>query len=126
MEFYRDLLGFRVFKVLSVKGKFLQRLLGRKGIKLTYAKLYGPNQPENSHPVFELHCWQKPKVLAKANYSHISLTAKNLDYEYRRLSRRGVRFISAPCQSPGRKTKICFAFDPDDNLIEFIEDLKNK
>lgn len=119
-------MGLKVDKIISLKGKYLETIFKRKGIKLTYVKMRFPSQPKNSPPVFELHYWQNPKRPPNSGYNHISFTIKNLDYEYKRLKRRGVKFISGPKVSADKRTKICFAYDPDRHLIEFIEDLRIK
>jgi len=124
LQFYRDILGLKVFKVFNIEGKYPESVLKVKGIKLTYVKMRTKGQPRNSPAVFELHYWKKPKVAKRARYNHISFTIENLDREYKRLSRRGVRFISKPMQAPHGKTKICFGYDPDNNLIEFVEESK--
>ena len=123
LRFYRDILGLKVEKIITLKGKHLETIFNKKGIVLRYAKLYTPGQNKTDAPVFELHCWKKPKIIPKKGYNHISFTVKDLDVEYRRLSKLGVKFISVPLNSPVTNTKLCFGHDPDGNLIEFIEDL---
>lgn len=123
IRFYRDTLGLKVEKDITLRGKHLERVFNRKGIVLRYAKLYAPSQRKKDSPVFELHCWVKPKMAPKKGYNHISFTVKNLSREYKRLSKIGVKFLSSPLKSPVTNTKLCFAHDPDGNLIEFIEDL---
>ena len=123
LRFYRDILGLKVEKVITLKGRHLENLFNKKGIILRYAKLYAPAQNKKESPVFELHCWKKPKMFPKKGYGHISFTVKGLDSEYKRLSKLGVKFLSRPLHSPVNKTKLCFGYDPDGNLIEFIEDL---
>lgn len=124
LNFYTDLIGLKVAKVLTVKGRYPEAVLGIKGVKLTYAKLRTPGQAKNNPPVFELHYWKNPKLKQRQTFSHISFTVQDIGCEYKRLSKRGVKFISEPIRSPDGKTKICFAYDPDSNLIEFVEDLK--
>ncbi len=123
LKFYRDILGLKVEKVLTVAGKYPETAFNIKGIKLTYAKLRAPRDHKNSPPVFELHYWKNPKIKPMHGYNHISFTVKNLDGEYKRLHKLGVKFISAPIMAPDKKTKICFGYDSDKNLIEFIEDI---
>ncbi len=108
----------------NIEGRYPQTVLNVKGIKLTYVKLRTQNQPKKNPAVFELHYWKKPKISKRAKYNHISFTVDNMDREYERLKRRGVRFISRPMQAPHGETKICFGYDPDNNLIEFVEELK--
>ncbi|MCX5701860.1 MAG: VOC family protein [Candidatus Omnitrophica bacterium] len=124
LKFYTGLIGLKVAKVLTVKGRYPQTVLGIKGIRLTYVKLRTPNQAKNNTPIFELHYWKNPRIKQRQAYSHISFTVQDIGYEYKRLSKGGVKFISEPVRSPDGKTKICFAYDPDSNLIEFVEDLK--
>ena len=124
LEFYRDTLGLKVFKIVTTKGKYPEQLLNIKGIELTYAKLRTPGQSKNSPAIFELHHWRKPKVTPRKGYNHISFTVRDIDDVYKRLSKQGIKFISVPRESPGGYTKVCFAYDPDNNLIEFVEDLR--
>lgn len=122
LKFYRDIMGLGVFKVRTVEGEYPATVLGVKGIKLTYVKLRARKQAKDRPAVFELHYWQRPRISQRSKYNHISFTIKDIDSEYKRLRKRGVRFISKPVKSPDGSTKICFCFDPDNNLIEFIED----
>lgn len=126
LRFYRDILGLKVSKTLTVKGRFPERVLGKKGISLTYVKMGARKDSPKLPPTFELHCWHKPGILPGAGYNHVSFTVGDIAYEYKRLSGKGVKFISGPVRSKEGKTKICFAYDPDGNLIEFVEDLKKK
>ena len=121
LKFYRDILGFKVSKVTTLKGKYPEAVLGIKGIRITYVKLYAPNQAKKTAPILELHYWKNPKKIPKKTYNHISFTVEDIDYEYQRLRNQGVKFISHPIKPPYRSSKLCFAYDPDGNLIEFIE-----
>ena len=126
LKFYRDILGLKVSKIITTQGRYPERALNIKGIKLTYAKLRAPGQSKKSPEILELHCWQRPKITSCKGYNHISFTVKDLGDLYKRLSKSGVSFISGPLKAPHGLTKICFAYDPDNNLIEFVEDLKKR
>lgn len=123
LKFYRDILGLKVYKIITIKGEPLERIFNFKNAKLIYAKMRSPFQAKNSPSVFELHYWQRPRILPQPGYDHISFSVKNIDYEYKRLSKLGVKFIAKPVKAPHGETKLCFAYDPDKHLIEFIEDL---
>lgn len=123
LKFYKDIIGLKVFKKLTVEGEYPETAFNIKGIKLTYVKMHSPNQAKDSPPIFELHYWENPRMLPKAGYNHISFTVEDIDYEYKRLSKSGVKFISKPITAPDNNTKICFGYDPDKNLIEFVEEL---
>ena len=122
LRFYRDILGLSVSKILTVEGKELQELFNLKKAKLTYAKLYTQGQSRRNPPVFELHYWHIPPRRPKRDFSHISFTVDDLNREYKRLKKAGVRFISGPKKVTYSQSRICFAYDPDRHLIEFIED----
>lgn len=124
LKFYRDILGLKLYKTFTIEGKIPETALGIKGIKLTYVKLRSPGQPKRSPAIFELHYWHHPKMRHKKGYNHVSFTVKNIDREYRRLKKLGVKFISVPINAPHGRTKLCFARDPDNNLIEFVENLR--
>lgn len=126
LKFYKDILGLKVFKILTVEGKYPETVLNIKGVKLTYVKMRSSNQSKNSPAIFELHYWQNPRILPKPGYNHIAFTVENIDYEYKRLRKLGVKFISQPIKAPHSNTKICFGYDPDNNLIEFVEELNNE
>lgn len=123
LNFYRDFLGFNVTKIITVSGRYPQTALNVKGARITYIKLSAPNQPKKTEPILELHYWENPKLKPRKNLNHISLTVNKIESEYNRLCRLGVKFISSPIKNPYGNTKLCFAYDPDKNLIEFIEDL---
>lgn len=124
LKFYRDILGLRVDKILNVEGKYPQTVLQKKGIRLTYVKMRSPHQSKNTPPVFELHYWKNPRISPRSGYNHVSFTVKDIDYEYKRLTKLGVKFLSPPQEAPHGDTKICFVYDPDKHLIEFVEDLR--
>lgn len=124
LRFYRDILGLKISKAIDLEGRYPETVLNMRKIKLTYVKMRTPGQPKNSPPIFELHHWKNPKILPKRGYHHISFSVKDMDAEFKRLTRLGVRFISKPIRTPYSNTKICFGYDPDNNLIEFVEELK--
>ncbi|MGD9015598.1 MAG: VOC family protein [Candidatus Omnitrophota bacterium] len=123
LRFYTEIIGLEISKILTLKGRYPETVLDVKGIELTYVKMRTPCQSRVSPPVFELHYWHKPRISPKTGRSHFSFTVENIDREYKRLTKQGVRFISPPTRAPDNTTKICFAYDPDNNLIEFVQDL---
>ncbi|MDD5085191.1 MAG: VOC family protein [Candidatus Omnitrophica bacterium] len=125
LKFYRDIMGLKMSKILTVEGRDLETIFNIKGIKLTYVKMRFPKQPKNSLPAFELHYWHKPRISPEGGYNHISFTVKDMDREYGRLKKSGVKFLSKPVKVCYSDAKICFCLDPDGHLIELIEDLAN-
>ncbi len=126
LGFYRDLMGLKVCKVLTVEGEYPEAVFNMKGVKLTYVKMESRDQCGQRAPVFELHYWERPRIAPQGGYNHISFTVCDIENEYKRLGKSGVRFISRPVRSPDNATKVCFGYDPDGNLIEFIEELTDQ
>ena len=123
LKFYRDVIGLKVVKILTIEGECPDEVFNTKGVKLTYAKLRSNDQPMSAQPVIELHYWLRPKRFKKPGFNHIAFTVKNIEREYKRLKKAGVKFISKPVKVTYSNSKICFGYDSDNNLIEFIEDL---
>ncbi|MDP8261762.1 MAG: VOC family protein [Candidatus Ancaeobacter aquaticus] len=124
IEFYTKRLGFSLCKKVTVSGLYPDYLFQRKKVRLTYAKLHSPEQSKKSEPMFELHYWHNPRFRPRVTYDHIALTSSDLDNEYKRLKKCGLTFISKPKKAPHGGTKVCFGYDPDGHLIEFMEDIK--
>jgi catechol 2,3-dioxygenase-like lactoylglutathione lyase family enzyme len=124
VRFYRDTLGLRVSKAVIIEGDYPEKIFNVKGIKLEYAKMRHPGQSVRDEPVFELHCRKAPRFSPSRWRGHIAFTVKDIESEYRRLKKAGVKLISEPVQSPDGRVKICFAYDPDMNMIELMEDRK--
>ena len=108
-------------EIRKYEGEHPEKILGIKGIKLTYVKLRTKDQPRHKNAIFELHHWERPKAPKQKWLGHISFTVDNMDREYKRLKRLGVKFISKPLKSPVSGHKLCFGYDPDGNLIEFAD-----
>lgn len=126
IRFYRDVLGLTVEKVREISGPKAEEVLGKKGAHLQYVKLSSPDQPKGAEPVLELHCWKHPKRAAGMGGGHLAFTLRDIGRAYRAMKRRGIRFVSAPSLSPSGRTKLCFGYDPDGNLIEYFQDLPAK
>ena len=122
LKFYRDILGFRVSKVLTLKGWYPEKLFNIKGIKLVYVKMHDPSQSKKSPPIFELHCWLKPRIRKLSGHNHISFTVKNAQKIYENLKENKVKIISSPAKAPDSGCQVFFAHDPDNHLIEFVQD----
>jgi hypothetical protein len=56
-------------------------------------------------------------------YTHICLLVTDMDVEYERLQRGGMRFHCPPMQL-GRRAKVTYGRDLDGNVIELLEYLR--
>ena len=121
-RFYRDVLGLRVSKVLRLEGWYPEALFNIKGVKLEYVKMHAPGQGKMSPPVFELHCWKRPRIKNLPSMGHVSFTVKDAGSMYKKLKKAKARVISRPVKAPDSGCMFFFAKDPDGNLIEFVQD----
>lgn len=127
LKFYRDLIGLKVVKDFTEKGKYIDSISGLSGVHLRMVKLTAddgsmielllylshPNQPPIKTRIYDLGC------------SHVAFTVDNIDMEYERLSGKGVKFNCPPYISPDGYAKVTFCHDPDGTCIELVEVLDN-
>ena len=125
LEFYRDILGFKIKIDVLEEGKFIDTILGLKDVKVRTVKMVA-----DDGNLIELLWYQSHKGKKRENYeifdigaSHPAFTVENLDYEYKRLNEKGIKFISLPQVSPNGKTKVAFCYDPDGAPVELVEEL---
>ena len=57
-------------------------------------------------------------VCAEVNQDY---TVNKIDNLYKKLKKNGVKFFSKPLNSIYDPVKTCFCYDPDYNLIQFVE-----
>ena len=125
LHFYRDLLGLKIKIDMLEEGKFIDTILGIKNVKVRTIKLAA-----DDGCLLEL-LWYKshPRKRRKNNNacdigaSHPAFTVENLDYEYKRLKEKGIKFNCSPQISLDKKAKVTFCKDPDGVLIELVEKL---
>ena len=126
LEFYRDILGFKIKIDALEEGKFIDAILGQKNVKVRTVKMLA-----DDGNLIELLWYQSHKGKKRENYeifdigaSHPAFTVENLDEEYKRLKEKGIKFISSPQMSPNGKAKVAFCYDPDGVPVELVEELK--
>ena len=125
LEFYRDMLGFKIKIDALEEGKFIDAILGLKDVKVRTIKMFA-----DDGNLIELLWYQSHKSKQIENKeifdigaSHPAFTVENLDEEYKRLKEKGIKFISLPQISPNGKAKVAFCYDPDGVPVELVEEL---
>lgn len=125
LHFYKNLLGFQIKIDALEQGDFIDTILGLKNAKVRTIKMLAPDGN-----LIELLSYQSHKGRKKKNKeifdigaSHIAFTVENLDYEYKKLKKQGVKFNCPPQISPDGKAKVAFCYDPDDVPVELVEEL---
>jgi catechol 2,3-dioxygenase-like lactoylglutathione lyase family enzyme len=122
-HFYCKLLNFKVIQKLIEEGPYWNRLINDKNTK---AKIIKAKLPDNV--VLELTEFQgvkkkkmKPIRYKKIGTIHLCFTVNKIDNLYKKLKSNGIKFLSKPLNSIYDPVKTCFCYDPDYNLIQFVQ-----
>jgi len=121
-QFYCNLLGLKIANDFIEESDHIDAILGFSSIRLRIVKLsiddrvliellhfVKPQNDSISPPVWNLGC------------SHVAFTVHNIDKEFDKLSKNGVRFNCPPCISPDGYAKYTYCQDPDGTNIELVE-----
>ena len=107
------------------EGKFIDSILNLKNVKVRTIKMSAEDNNliellwYKSHPKKPT----KTKEICQIGISHPAFTVKNIDYEYKKLRKKGIKFHCPPQISPDGKAKVTFCQDPEGNYIELVEEL---
>lgn len=122
--FYTKLLNFKILQRLIEKGPYWNKLINDKN---TVVKVIKASLPDKT--VLELTEFQnvkrkkitKPRKYSPVGTIHLCFTVKNINKLYKKLKKNKVKFLSEPLSSVYDPVKTCFCYDPDFNLIQFVE-----
>ena len=64
---------------------------------------------------------KKPRKFSSVGTIHMCFTVKNIDKIYKKLKRNKVKFFFPPLSSDYDSVKTYFCYDPDFNLVQFVE-----
>ena len=127
LQFYRDILGFKILKKADESGTCLDNFLNMQNTNVTTIKMIDPNNNIlellyfNSH--LESSDTNKSRRLTEIGCSHFALTVNDLDALYSTLKEQGIEFNYPPQVSDDGNVKIAFCRDPDGTFIEMVEEL---
>lgn len=126
LYFYRDILGLKIQREMFETGRYIDKLSNLNSVTVKTIKMAADDGNLIELLYYESHP-RKPtkRDICDLGCSHIAFTVENLDYEYKRLKRIGIKFNCAPQVSPDGKAKVTFCCDPEGNLIELVEEIKN-
>ena len=128
-RFYCNLLNLKVIQNFIEDGDYFNKLINGKNLK---AKIIKAVSADNVY--VELIEFinakkikiKKPKKYTKVGEIHLCFTVKKIDQLYKKLKKNGIKFLSPPLKSVFDPVKTCFCYDPDFNLIQFVEGGKIK
>ena len=123
--FYKDLLGFTIFKEMNESGKEISNFLGIKNVKVKTVKM-----KNSSGQMIELLYYDNNdlyKNTIKINQigpTHLALSVNDLDSIYNTFLNRGIKFISPPQITADKFAKVAFCIAPEGTFIELVQELK--
>lgn len=126
LQFYCNFLGMSVIREVESVAPLTGDHTGIPGAK---RKLVFVGIPGDNH-MLELVHYVEPLSpdghldRHQLGSAHVCFNVKDLSTLYRRLSAKGVRFVTPPIfrNDPlGEKLGICYLHDPEGNLLEFIQ-----
>ncbi len=123
LAFYRDLLGLKVAKDFTEEGDYIDSVLGLSGVKVRMVKLTTADGATVELLQYLSHPRETPnnRQICEIGCSHVAFTVDDIDKEYQRLLKNGVRFNCPPCISPDGYAKVAFCHDPDGTSLELVE-----
>jgi len=126
LDFYQDVLGFKIEKSIDETGPFIQTILGLKDVEVTTIKMSAPDGNLIELLYFKTHQEGAKKLERRIfdfGISHIALTVENLESDYQRIKLAGAHFISAPKTNMEGTAKVAFCKDPCGNILELVQSL---
>jgi catechol 2,3-dioxygenase-like lactoylglutathione lyase family enzyme len=126
VRFYCDLLGLKIVKDYTDKGEYINTVLGIQNVDLRMVKCVTEDDG-----MIELLEYLTPKKKERGDApeirlnniggTHVAFTVGNIEEEYARLSKEGIKFVSKPVISPDGYAKVAFCRDPDGFFIELVQ-----
>ncbi len=123
-NFYCKLLNFKIIQNIIEEGDYFNKLINEKNL---VAKVIKAKLPDNIVlELLEFKNAKKRKIKKPRRYypvgtMHICVTVKNIIKVYKKLKKNKVKFFSPPLASEYDPVKTCFCYDPDFNLVQFVE-----
>ncbi len=123
-KFYCKLLNFKIIQNIIEEGNYFNQLINEKNLR---AKVIKARLPDNV--VLELLEFintkkttiKKPRRYYPVGTIHMCFTVTNINHIYSKLKRNKIKFFSPPLSSDYDNVKTCFCYDPDFNLVQFVE-----
>lgn len=129
--FYRDLLGMRVTREITIDGPWIEALTALAGAEADVVYLEPPSGPPIELLRYRTPPGKRPSDLGAANtpgIRHVAFRVSDLDAAVAALARAGIELISdvqavptSQVQFGDRQKRIVYCRDPEGNLLELCE-----
>lgn len=125
IEFYRDVLGFEVSRIMDESGNHIDAFSNLKEVKVKTVKM----KDSNGGMIELLQYFSHPEAanfdsICRVGCSHFAMTVQNLDATIVKILHAGYSINCPPQYSPDGNVKLTFAKGPDGVLIELVEELR--
>jgi len=126
LEFYHDLLGFKIVKRMTESGDYIDKIVGIPDAVIEWVKLELPDRS-----LVELLEYKSgledtetdPQYPSnKHGCSHIAFTVDNISGLNDLLTQNGYVCKHEPLNSPDGKVKVMYCHDPDGIILEMVEE----
>ena len=126
VRFYRDVLGLSVMREVDSVAPPTGDHTGIPGAR---RKLVFVGVPGDTHALELVHYVEPPSPDGRLDRqqlgaAHVCLNVQDLDALHKRLTAKGVRFVTPPVfrdSADGSRVGVCYAQDPEGNWLEFIQ-----
>ena len=122
--FYKNLLGLEKVSNIEEGGDYFNSLIQEKNLKAQVLKV-----KSKDNVIVEIVQYldvkrkkiKKPKTMTTVGTAHLCFTVGNIKKLYNKMKASRVCFFSPPLKSDFDPVSTCFCYDPDYNLVQFVE-----
>lgn len=128
LHFWRDTMGLEVVVDAWEEGEFIDTVQHLTGVKLHMIKLAAPDGTLIELLKDENHPGEAPpkRPLCERGIRHVAFTVADVEESFRVLRDAGCEVLSKPISSPAGNARLFFARDPEGNLLEIVQELKQQ
>lgn len=125
-DFYESFFGFKKVSEEIESGPFIEKVVGLPNAKIHWVKLATPNGVliellKYLNPTNEA---KKPTQIAnQLGHSHLAFTVHSMDGFLKAFQSRQGHLVNPPELNPAGTVRVCYAYDPEGNLLEIVEEL---
>lgn len=122
--FYCKLLNLKKVSKIIEGGSYLNKLIGGKNFKIRVLKVKSKDNVIIEIIQFinlKMNKQNKPTTMNNLGTMHMCFTVKNIMSLYKKLKKNKIFFFSPPLKSPYDPVITCFCYDPDFNLVQFVQ-----
>jgi len=128
LNFYQNLLGYKVHKKALESGKFIDSISDLENVKVTTVKMVPENNDMTSMiELLKYHSHQtftSIKNINEGGITHFALTVDNIKDIHEKLKKNDIQFNCKPLLSEDGGAIVTFCRDPENNLIELVQEVK--